>query len=125
VKERREQQAPNNHFVSGVRHGAAFFSSGDLSMTTPADEKIFILSDDIIDRIYSFFAAPGDHNEKTQQACAALQALINVIGMVLVEIECPHCLKIMTNGVQSSFVQMLKDVPDVRAEVHGEPVALH
>jgi hypothetical protein len=94
-------------------------------MTMQADEKVFVLSDDIIDRIYNFFPASGDHNEKTEQACAALQALINVIAMVLIEIECPRCWEITKNGLESSFVQMLKDVPDVRAEVHGEPVAIH
>jgi hypothetical protein len=108
-----------------VADTAPLFSSGDLSMTMQADEKIFVLSDDIIDRIYTFFPAPSDHNEKTQQACAALQALINVIAMVLIEIECPRCWEITTNGVESSFVQMLKDVPDARSEVHGEQVAIH
>ncbi len=53
-----------------------------------ADEKVFILSDEIINHIYGFFPAPNGHNERTKQACAALQAIINVIGMVLYEIDC-------------------------------------
>jgi hypothetical protein len=85
-----------------------------------ADEKIFILSDEIINHIHGFFPAPNGHNERTKQACAALQAIINVIGMVLYEIDCPHCLELTTKAVEKSFVQMLKDVPVARAEVEGE-----
>ena len=84
------------------------------------DEKTFIISDVIIDRIYSFFPPPNDHNERANQACAALQALINVIGMVLCEIDCPNCWEITKTAVESSFARMLKDVPAVRAEVEGE-----
>ena|SRR5215831_2405689 len=85
-----------------------------------AEEKIFILSDEIIDRIHRFFPPPNDHNERTDQACAALQALINVIGMVLCEMDCPSCWEITTKAIESSFAQMLKDVPSVRGEVEGE-----
>jgi len=86
-----------------------------------ANEKIFVLSDEVIDRIHRFFPPPNDHNERTNQACAALQALINVIGMVLSEIDCPNCWEITTKAVESSFARMLKDVPAVRAEVEGLP----
>ena len=84
-----------------------------------ADEETFILSDEIIDHIYSFFPAPNDQHEKTQQACVALQALINVIGMILCEMDCPNCWEITKKAVESSFARMLKDVPAVRAEVEG------
>jgi hypothetical protein len=85
-----------------------------------ADEKIFTLSDEIIDHIYGFFSPPNDHNEKTHQACAALQALINVIGTILYEIDCPDCRELTANVVENSFARMLKDVPAARAEVEGE-----
>src|SRR5262245_35164873 len=88
-----------------------------------ADEKIFILSDEMIDRIHCFFPPPNDHDERTNQACAALQALINVIGMVLCEMDCPNCWEIMTKAVEISFARMLKDVPAARAEVEGEQTA--
>ena len=52
-----------------------------------AEEKIFVLSEEIIDRIYRFFPAPNDHNEKTTKL---VHALINVIGMVLPKIDCPR-----------------------------------
>src|SRR5258705_13348884 len=35
-----------------------------------------------------FFPSPNGHNDKTNQACAALQALINVIAVVLCEVDC-------------------------------------
>jgi len=84
------------------------------------DEKTFILSDEIIARIYSFFPPAHGHNEKTNQACAALQALINVIGVVLCEINCADCLELTLKAVESSFSQMLADAPALRAEVEAE-----
>jgi hypothetical protein len=85
------------------------------------DEETFILSDEVIDHIHSFFSAPNDQHEKTQQACAALQALINVSGMILCKMDCPNCWEEITKkAVESSFARMLKDVPAVRAEVEGE-----
>jgi hypothetical protein len=95
---------------------------GDMSISA-ADDKIFTLSDEIIDHIYGFFSPPNDHNEKTQQACAALQALINVIGIVLYEIDCPDCSELTTKAVEKSLARMLKDVPVARAEVEGEQTA--
>jgi hypothetical protein len=82
-----------------------------------ADERTFILSDEIIARIYSFFPPPNGHNEKAAQACAALQALINVIGMVLSEVDCANCRELTLKAVESSFAQMLKDTPALWAEV--------
>src|SRR5258706_16274206 len=85
-----------------------------------ADERLFILSDEIIAHIYSFFPPPNDHHEKVSQACAALQALINVIGVVLCEIDCANCWELTLKAVESSFAQMLKDAPAVRAEFEAE-----
>src|SRR5260370_42617525 len=92
-----------------------------------ADEKTFILSDEIIACIYSFCPPAHGHNEQTNQACAALQALINVIGVVLCEIDCANCRKLTLKAVESSFTQMLKDVPALRAEVEAEhrPQSIH
>ena len=84
------------------------------------DEKIFILSDEIIDHIYGFFPLSNDHDDKTHQACAALQALINVAGIILHEIDCPDCRELMAKVVEKSFARVLKDVPAARAEVEGE-----
>jgi hypothetical protein len=90
-------------------------------MTSSApDEEIFILSDEIIDHIASFFPPPNDHIEKTSQAWAALKALINVIGTVLYELDCHDCWAFTTNVLERSFAQMLKDVPAVRAELERE-----
>src|SRR5258708_27217508 len=85
-----------------------------------ADERTFILSDEIIAHIYSFFPPPNDHHEKTVQACAALQALINVIGVVLCEIDCANCRELTLKAVESSFAQMLENAPVLRAEVEAE-----
>ena len=85
-----------------------------------ADERTFILSDEIIARIYSFFPPPNGHNEKTNQACAALQALINVIGVVLCEIDCANCWELALKDVENSFARMLNDAPAVRAEFEAE-----
>jgi hypothetical protein len=85
-----------------------------------ADERTFILSDEIIAHIDRFFPAPNDHNEKTNQACAALQALINVIGVVLCEINCADCWELTLKAVERSFSQMLTDAPALRAEVEAE-----
>ena len=76
-----------------------------------ADERLFILSDEIIAHIYSFFPPPSDHHEKTNQACAVSQALINVIGTVLSEIDCPDCSELTIKALERSFAQTLKDVP--------------
>jgi hypothetical protein len=88
--------------------------------TSAADEKTFILSDEIVDHIYSFFPPSNDHIEKTNQAWAALQALINVIGTLLYETDCPDCWELSIKAVERSFAQMLKDVPAVRAELEVE-----
>jgi hypothetical protein len=85
-----------------------------------ADERTFILSDEIIAHIDRFFPAPNGHNEKTNQACATLQALINVIGMVLCEMDCADCWELTLKAVESSFSQMLADAPALRAEVEAE-----
>jgi hypothetical protein len=85
-----------------------------------ADERLFILSDEIIAHIYSFFPPPSDHHEKTNQACAALQALINVIGVVLCEMDCADCRELTIKAVESSFARMLKDAPVLRAELDAE-----
>src|SRR5467141_3166142 len=85
-----------------------------------ADETTFILGDESIISIYSFFPPPNGHNEKTNQACAALQALINVIGVVLCEIDCTNCRDLTLKAVESSFSQMLTDAPALRAEVEAE-----
>ncbi len=85
-----------------------------------ADERLFILSDEIIAHIYSFFPPPSDHHEKTNQACAALQALINVIGVILCEIDCADCRELTTKAIESSFARMLKDAPVLRAELDAE-----
>ena len=92
-----------------------------------ADERTFILSDEIIAHIYSFFPPPNDHNEKTNQACAALQALINVIGVVLCEIDCADCWELTLKAVESSFAQMLENAPALRAEFEAEhrPQPIH
>jgi hypothetical protein len=90
-------------------------------MTSSAvEEETFILSDEIIDHIDSFFPPPDNHHEKTNQACRALQALINVIGMVLCEIDCPDCWELTKDAVESSFAQMLRDLPAVRAETEAQ-----
>jgi hypothetical protein len=85
-----------------------------------ADERTFILSDEIIAHIDRFFPAPNGHNEKTNQACAALQALINVIGVVLCEIDCANCWELTLKAVESRFSQMLTDARVLRAEVEVE-----
>jgi hypothetical protein len=58
---------------------------------------------------------------------AALEALINVIGVLLSEIDCVECWELTTKVVETSFVQMLKDVPVMRADVEAEQrvVCLH
>ncbi len=94
---------------------------GGSGMTTSAaEEETFILSDEIIDHINGFFPPPDNHHEKTDQACRALQALINVIGMVVCQIDCPDCRELTIKAVQSSFAQMLTDLPAVRAEAEEQ-----
>jgi hypothetical protein len=85
-----------------------------------ADEKTFILSDEIAAHIYSFIPPPHDHNEKADQACMALQACIHVIGVVLCEIECNRCWDLTLKAVENAFFQLLKDAPVLRAEVEAE-----
>ncbi len=75
--------------------------------TSAAEEESFILSDEIIDHISSFFPPPDNHQEKTNQVCRALQALINVISMVLCQIDCPDCWELTINAVESSFAEMM------------------
>lgn len=90
-------------------------------MTTSAtEEETFVLSDEIIGHISSFFPPPDNHHEKTNQACRALQALINVIGMVLCQIDCPDCWELTIKTVESRFAQMLTDLPAVRAEAEAQ-----
>ena len=84
------------------------------------EERTFILSDEIITHICSFFPPPNDHHEKASQACAALQALINVIGVVLCEIDCANCWELALKDVENSFARMLNDAPAVRAEFEAE-----
>jgi hypothetical protein len=88
--------------------------------TNAADEETFVLSDEVLDHINSFFPPPDGHHEKTLQACQATQALINVIGILLCEIYCTDCWELTTKVVESSFVQMLKDLPVVRADMGAE-----
>src|SRR5262249_28493473 len=87
---------------------------------TAADEETFVLSDEIIDHINSFFARPDGHHDRMNQTSSALQALINVIGMMLCEIDCPDCGEFTIKAVESSFAKMLKDVPAIRAEIEAE-----
>jgi hypothetical protein len=95
--------------------------------TNPADEETFILSDEVLDHINSFFPPPDNHHEKTNQACQAMQALINVIGILLSDIYCVDCWELATKAVEGSLVQMLKDIPVVRADVGAKQrvVCLH
>jgi hypothetical protein len=95
--------------------------------TNAADEETFVLSDEVLDHINSFFPSVDSHHEKTNQACRAMQALINVISVLLCEIDCADCWELTTKAVESSFVQMLKDAPVVRADVEAEQrvVCLH
>jgi hypothetical protein len=85
-------------------------------MTIRADEEIFVLSDEITDHIYSFFLRSGSHHHKTMQACMALQALINVIGIMLCETDSEFA----TKAVAGSFARMLKDIRAIKAETEAE-----
>ena len=85
-----------------------------------ADEMTFILSDEIAGLIYSFFPPPNDHNEKANQACMALEALINVIGVVLCEIDCSNCWELTLMAVENAFFRVLEDAPALRAEIKAE-----
>ena len=85
-----------------------------------ADQKTFTLSDEIIAQIDSFFPPPNDHNEKTHQARAALQSLVNAIGVVLCEIDCTNCWQLTLKAVERSFAQMLDEAPALRAEIEAE-----
>ncbi len=87
---------------------------------SPTDERTFILSDEIIAYVYGFFPPPNDHHEKAGQACAALQALINVIGVVLCEIDCANCRALTLKAVENSFARMQNDAPALRAEFEAE-----
>jgi|SRR5215813_11182016 len=87
---------------------------------TAADEKAFVLSDEIIDHINGFFARPDGHHDTMNQAGTALQALVNVIGMVLCEIDCPDREEFTIKALESSFARMLGDLPAIRADVEGE-----
>jgi hypothetical protein len=89
------------------------------SMTIPAEEEIFVLSDEIIDQIYSYFPRSDSQHDRTIQACMALQALINVISIMLCEIDSEFAIK----AVIDSFTEMLKDLPAIRAEVEHEQKA--
>jgi hypothetical protein len=92
--------------------------------TSAADEMTFILSEEILGRIDSFFPPPNDQREKAEQARSALGALINVIGVILCEIECADCWQLTLKAVEGSFAQMLKDAPTLRAEVEAEQKSL-
>ena len=83
-----------------------------------ADEETFVLSDEIIDRIYGFFPKPDNDHDRTIQACAALQALINVIGILLCEVSSEFAIK----AVVSSFAKMLKDLPDIITDDEREKI---
>jgi hypothetical protein len=85
-----------------------------------ADESTFILSDEIIAHISSFFPPPTGHNEKVNRARAALQALINVIGVILCEMDCTNCRELTLEAVGSSFARMLKDAPALRAAIEAD-----
>lgn len=90
-------------------------------MTTSAtEEEIFILSDEIVDHISTFFPPSDSHDEKANQTCGALQALINVIGTVLCQLDCPDCWELATKAIESSFAQMLADLPAIRAEAEAQ-----
>jgi hypothetical protein len=86
--------------------------------SSAAEEETFILSDEIIDLISNFFPPPDNHHEKTNQACRALQAVINVNGMVLCQIECPDCRELTMKAVESSFAQMLAGLIPLGRQVH-------
>jgi hypothetical protein len=88
-----------------------------------ADEMTFILSEEILGRIDSFFPLPNDQREKADQARSALGALINVIGVILCEIDCPNSWELTLKAVEGSFAQMLKEAPALRAEVEAEQKA--
>jgi hypothetical protein len=90
--------------------------SGRTGMTILADEEIFVLSDEIIDHIHSFFPRSDSHHHKTIQAWMALQALINVIGIML----CEKDSEFTTKAVTGSFAQMLKDIRAIKAEIEAE-----
>ena len=68
-------------------------------MTTRADEETFVLSDEIIDLIDSFFPSTDNCHEKASKACRALQALINVIGILLCEIDCADCWELAIKAI--------------------------
>jgi hypothetical protein len=70
--------------------------------TDAADDATFILSDEIIDHVNSLFPPTDNHSEKTRQTCNVLQALINAIGLVLYEIDCPDCWELTMKAVESS-----------------------
>jgi hypothetical protein len=63
----------------------------DNGMSVSADEKVFVLSDEIVDHIKSFFLPTDNSHDKTNQACTALRVLINVIDILMCEIECHDC----------------------------------
>ena len=88
-------------------------------MTIRADEKIFALSDEIIDHIDSFFPRSDSHHNRMVQACMALQALINVIGILLCTIDSESTIK----AVEGSFAKMLEDLPELQSEVEEDQKA--
>ena len=87
------------------------------------NERSFILSDEIVAYIYSFFPPPNSHSEKADQACVALRALINSIGVVLCEIDCTNCWELTLKAVENAFFQLLEDAPVLRAEIEAEQEA--
>jgi hypothetical protein len=91
----------------------------DNGMSVSADEKVFVLSDEIVDHIKSFFLPTDNSHDKTNQACTALRVLINVIDILMCEIECHDCWELTIKAVESTFSQMLKDLPAVRAEIEA------
>src|SRR5262249_781907 len=107
-----------NDAHTSVRTTKSFQEAG---MTiTAAEEEVFVLSDEIIDRINGFFSRPDGHHDEMNQVSAALQALINVMGILLCEIDCPDCGEFTIKVVQSSFAKLLDDLPTIRAEVGEE-----
>jgi len=83
-----------------------------------SDEETFVLGDEIIDHIDGFFLQSDSYHDRTIQSCIALQALINVIGIMLCEIDS----EFTTNAVEGSFVRMLKDLPVIKMEVDTEQI---
>jgi hypothetical protein len=86
----------------------------------PAEEEIFILSDEIIDHIRMFLLRPDNHDEKAIQSRIVLRAVIHVVGIMLSEIDCPHCWESTIKAAERSFAEMLRELPAIRDEGDSE-----